>query len=144
MTEVFIIFVLLLLLKLGTSIFLDCINISYVKAHSAEVPEGFREFIDLSTYQQSVEYTVAKTRFGLVNEVYDAVVLALIILTGFLPWLYSELSSFLGYSVWGLMLGLLACSFTSSARVSLPPPCYPCGSMLYICVSMVYVGKHGV
>jgi STE24 endopeptidase len=108
MSEVLIIFVLLLLLKSGTSILLDWINIRYVKAHSAKVPAGFREFIDLPTYQQSVEYTIAKTRFGLVNEVYDALVLALIILTGFLPWLYSELSDFLGYSIWGQALVLFS------------------------------------
>lgn len=108
MNEVLIIFVLLLSLKLGTSILLDLINLGYVKARSAEVPEGFREFIDLPTYRKSVEYTVARTRFGLVNEVYDTFVLAFVILTGFLPWLYSGLSSFLGYGVWGQALVLFS------------------------------------
>ena len=120
MSEVLIIFVLLLVLKLGTSILLDFINLRYVKVCSSEVPEGFREFIDLPTYQKSVEYTVAKTRFGLVNEVYDALVLAVVILTGFLPWLYSGLSGFLGYGVWGealvlflvvVLLGILSLPF---------------------------------
>jgi STE24 endopeptidase len=120
MNEVLIIFVFLLLLKLSASILLDLVNLKYVKAHSVEVPEGFREFIDLPTYQKSVEYTIAKTRFGLVNEFYDATVLAVVILTGFLPWLYSGLSDLLGYGVWGqalvlfsiiLILGLLSLPF---------------------------------
>ena len=108
MTEVFIIFVLLLLLKLGTSILLDIVNLSYVQAHSAEVPKGFREFIDLTTYQKSVEYTMAKTRFGMVHEVYDALILAMVILTGLLPRLYFELSGFLGYGIWGQALVLIS------------------------------------
>ncbi|MGK0309900.1 MAG: STE24 endopeptidase [Lentimonas sp.] len=108
MNEVLIIFVILLLLKSGTGVLLDLINLRYVKAHSTEVPEGFREFIDLPTYQKSVEYTMAKTRFGLVNEVYDTLILAAVILTGFLPWLYSGLSGSLGYSFWGQALVLFS------------------------------------
>lgn len=120
MNAVLTIFVFLLLLKLATSIMLDLLNLKYVKAHSAEVPEGFREFIDLPTYQKSVEYTIAKTRFGLVNEVYDALVLAVVIVTGFLAWLYSGLSDLLGYGISGqalvlfsvvMLLGLLSLPF---------------------------------
>ncbi len=107
MNTILIFFTLLLLLKLGTSIFLDWINLKYVKAHAAEVPEGFRDFIDPSTYAKSVEYTIAKTRFGIVTEVYDSLILALVVLSGFLPWLYSGLSGFLGYEVWGQALILL-------------------------------------
>ena len=106
MNEILITFILLLLLKVGAGIFLDLINLNYVKAHSAEVPESFRGFMDLPTYQKSVEYMLAKTRFGLVNEVYDAVILAGIILSGFLPLLYSGLSNSLGYGVWGQALVL--------------------------------------
>ena len=106
MNEVLIIFALLLSLKLGTSIVLDGINLIYVKAHASKVPEGFHDFIDLPTYQKSVAYTIAKTRFGVLNDLYDAVVLAAVIFTGFLPWIYSGLSSFLGYSIWGQVLVL--------------------------------------
>lgn len=106
MNEILYIFVFLLLLKLWASIFLDFINLKYAAARSTEVPEGFREFIDFPTYQKSVEYTIAKTRFGMVSEIYDSLLLALVILTGFLPWLYSGLSGMLGYGVWGQALVL--------------------------------------
>ena len=120
MNEVLSVFVFLLLLKLGVSVLLDFINLRYVKAHSAEVPESFRDFIDSATYQKSVEYTIAKTRFGLVSEVYDTLMLAVVILAGFLPWLYSGLSGLLGYGLWGqalvlflvvTLLGLLSLPF---------------------------------
>ncbi len=107
MNDVLIIFVFLLSLKLGTSIFLDLINLRHVKAHASKVPESFRDFIDLPTYRKSVEYTIAKTRFGIVNEVYDALILTVVILNGILPWLYSGLSGLLSYSVWGQALVLL-------------------------------------
>lgn len=108
MNEVLTLFVILLLLKLGTSVLLDFINLGHVKAHSAEVPVAFRGFIDMPTYQKSVDYTMARTRFGMVNEIYDAAVLAVIILTGFLAWLYSAMSGLLGYSIWGQALVLFA------------------------------------
>ena len=107
MNDVLIIFVFLLSLKLGASIFLDLINLRYVRAHASKVPESFRDFIDLPTYRKSVEYTIAKTRFGIVNEVYDALILTVVILNGILPWLYSGLSGLLSYSVWGQALVLL-------------------------------------
>lgn len=101
MNLILITFVCLLVLKLVTGIVLDLINMRHARAASSEVPESFRDFIDLPTYQKSIDYTVAKTRFGLVNEVYDALILAVVLLAGILPWLYHALSGVLGYGVWG-------------------------------------------
>ena len=106
MNSVLIIFLVLLVLKLAAGIFLDQINMSYVKARFAEVPESFREFIDLSTYQKSINYTIAKTRFGIVNDVYDSLVLAAVIFLGVLPLLYSGLSGLFGFGIWGQALVL--------------------------------------
>ncbi|MGJ8649996.1 MAG: M48 family metallopeptidase [Opitutaceae bacterium] len=101
MNLILITFICLLVLKLVTGIVLDLINMRHARAASSEVPESFRDFIDLPTYQKSIEYTVAKTRFGIVNEVYDALILAVVLIAGFLPWLYNALSGVLGYGVWG-------------------------------------------
>ncbi|MGJ8653252.1 MAG: M48 family metallopeptidase [Opitutaceae bacterium] len=108
MNTILITFIALLILKLVTGIILDCINMRHARAQSAEVPECFRDFIDLPTYQKSIEYTDAKTRFGIVNDLYDAVVLALVLLLGVLPFLYSSLSGLLGYGVWGQSVVLFA------------------------------------
>lgn len=101
MNLILITFVCLLVLKLVTGIVLDLINMRHARAASSEVPESFRDFIDLPTYQKSIQYTAAKTRFGIVNEVYDALILAVVLIAGFLPWLYNALSGVLGYGVWG-------------------------------------------
>ena len=38
---------------------------------SRQVPESFRDFMDAESYAKSIEYTMAKTRFGIVNDLYD-------------------------------------------------------------------------
>ena len=99
-------FIALLILKYATSTILDVLNMRHVNNKSAEVPETFRDFIDLPTYQKSVAYTVSKTRFGLVNDLYDTIILAVVVLSGLLPWLYSALSTVFGFGTWGQALVL--------------------------------------
>ncbi len=106
MNTLLIAFVFLLILKLGASIVLDLLNLRYAQARSAEVPESFRDFMDLPTYRKSVEYTAAKTRFGIVSDLYDAAVLAAVLLLGILPWFYELFTAWFGLGVWGQALGL--------------------------------------
>ena len=106
MNTILIAFVALLVLKYATSTILDVINMRHVKCQSAAVPESFRDFIDLPTYQKSIDYTVAKTRFGLVSDVYDTLILAVVVLSGLLPWLYAGLSAVCGFGLWGQALVL--------------------------------------
>ena len=101
MNTILVTFVCLLLLKLIVGIVLDCINMRHARRQSAEVPDAFKDFIDLPTYQKSIEYTEAKTRFGLVSELYDAAILAAVLLLGVLPWMYGTFSGAFGYGVWG-------------------------------------------
>ncbi len=101
MNIILITFVCLLALKLVTGMVLDWINLRHAQSQASEVPEGFRDFIDLPTYQKSIKYTVAKTRFGMLNELYDSAILAAVLLLGILPWLYTSLTSVLGTGVWG-------------------------------------------
>jgi len=106
MNLILLTFLFLLLLKLVTSLVLDWINVRHAQSMSAEVPASFRDFMDLPTYQKSIEYTQAKTRFGMVNDLYEAAVLAAILVLGVLPWFYASLSGYLGYGVWGQSLVL--------------------------------------
>ncbi|MEM8868721.1 MAG: M48 family metallopeptidase, partial [Verrucomicrobiota bacterium] len=50
--------------------------------------------------------TVAKTRFGMLSDIYDAGILALVILSGFLALLYGSLSDVFGENLWGQALVL--------------------------------------
>ena len=110
MNTILIAFIALLILKYATSTLLDVLNLGYVQRQSEAVPPGFIDFIDLPTYQKSIEYTVAKTRFGLVSDFYDSMILAVVVLSGLLPWLYTSLSATFGFGIWGqaLVLFLIA------------------------------------
>lgn len=120
MNTVLVIFVLLLILKLVTSIVLDLLNLRHAQARAGKVPESFRDFIDLPTYQKSIEYTAAKTRFGIVSDLYDAAILAAVLLLGVLPWFYELFSGWFGVGIWaqalvlfliGLVLGIPSIPF---------------------------------
>jgi STE24 endopeptidase len=110
MNTILIAFIALLILKYATSTLLDVLNLGYVQRQSGAVPPGFSDFIDLPTYQKSIEYTVAKTRFGLMSDFYDSIILAVVVLSGLLPWLYTSLSATFGFGIWGqaLVLFLIA------------------------------------
>lgn len=110
MNTILIAFIALLILKYATSTLLDLLNLGYVKRQAEAVPQGFSDFIDMPTYQKSIEYTVAKTRFGLVSNFYDSIILAVVVLSGLLPWLYASLSAIFGFGIWGqaLVLFLIA------------------------------------
>src|SRR5580692_10505428 len=64
---------------------LDHLNRRSVLAHSGTVPESFKDTIDAPTYAKSVEYTLAKARFGAIETTFDTVVLAVVLFSGLLP-----------------------------------------------------------
>ena len=106
MTPILLVFFGLLAVKLGISISLDVLNLRDSKSQAGEVPEAFRDFIDPPDYHKSIEYTVAKTRFGIVNDLFDAAVLVVVLCAGILAWIYGGLSGAFGYGVWGQALVL--------------------------------------
>src|SRR5690606_18775160 len=70
-------------------LFLERLNRREVLAHSHSVPEAFRAMIEPAAYRKGVEYTLAKSRLTRFELVFDAVLLAVILFSGVLPWLYS-------------------------------------------------------
>lgn len=110
-------FIVLLLLKTFAELTLSLLNRSEVLAHKDEIPEVFRGFIDQSTYEKSVQYTLAKNTFGIIENIYDAVILGLIVLSGFLAWVFYSLQSILGTSLWAqsftlIVMGIIFSLFT--------------------------------
>ena len=62
-------------------------QISHVARHRDAVPDAFSDSIDLATHQKAADYTIARTRFGLITGVYAAAVLLLLTLGGGLEWI---------------------------------------------------------
>jgi STE24 endopeptidase len=110
---------ILILVRRLAEWWLDRLNQRHVLAHSAEVPLAFRDFIDEPTYRRSVEYTLAKSRFGRVTDVFDTVVLVVVLFSGVMPYTFNLFSSTFGESVWA-MAGFLFVAGMALSVVGLP------------------------
>ncbi len=86
---------ILILGRLAGSLWLSALNRSEVSRHADAPPPAAAAVMDGPTYSKAVAYTLARSLFGGVTEVFDAVVLAAAVLTGALPALYR------GVSGWG-------------------------------------------
>ena len=114
-----IIALVLILARAIAELLLSRLNERHVRAHTSEVPPAFREMIDDTTYRRSVDYTLAKSRFGDVVTVYDTALLILILSTGVLPWAFGKFTAAFGTSVWA-MAGFLFAAGVALSIISLP------------------------
>src|SRR5947207_9454565 len=102
-----IIALLLILARAIAELWLSRLNQRHVCAHANEVPRAFRELIDDATYRRSVEYTLAKSRFGDVANVFDTALLAAVLFSGVLPWAFGRFIATFGTSTWAMAGSLL-------------------------------------
>ena len=91
----------LIALKTIAEVWMDLLNRRQVKAAAGEIPAAYRDFIDKPTYDKSVDYTLAGNKFGILQTVYESAVLALVLFSGVLPFLWQGLSHTFGSGVWG-------------------------------------------
>ncbi|HAT31661.1 MAG TPA: peptidase M48 [Janthinobacterium sp.] len=85
-----ILFVSFLVLTLIARFWLASRHIRHVLAHRAAVPAEFAEKIPLAAHQKAADYTVAKTKYGLLALVVNSAVLIGFTLLGGLQWLSIE------------------------------------------------------
>jgi STE24 endopeptidase len=93
-----IIALVLILARAVTELWLSRLNQHHVRAHANEVPPVFHGIIDEKTYRRSVDYTLAKSRFGNIVNVFDTVMLTAVLFSGLLPWAFGRYSMSLGTS----------------------------------------------
>ena len=94
------VFIILLILNSIKSLVLDILNAQNIRLNKDKIPEAYRGVMDDETYAKSVAYSLEKSRFSIITSLYGAVVLAVVILAGFLPWLWNILEGFWGSSLW--------------------------------------------
>jgi len=111
-----IIALVLILARAIAELWLSRLNQRHVYAHEDEVPPAFRGMIDEATYRRSVDYTLAKNRFGDITGVFDTLVLIAVLFSGVLPWAFGRFSASFGRSIWA-MAGFL---FLVGIALSLP------------------------
>ena len=80
----------LILIRYFFELWLDGVNAAHVRKHSAEVPESFRETMDAVTYKKSVQYTLAKARFGTISDSYSTAALCALLFSGLLASLIAQ------------------------------------------------------
>jgi STE24 endopeptidase len=71
----------------ATRLWLSQRQIRHVRAHRDAVPGMFAEAIPLAAHQKAADYTVAKSRLGIVDTLLDAAILLVLTLGGVLQWL---------------------------------------------------------
>ena len=98
----------LILLRYFFELWLDGVNAAHVRKHADEVPEAFREIMDAATYKKSVQYTLAKARFGTVSDSYSTAILCALLFSGLLASLFAQVVERAGQSEWGLAIALWA------------------------------------
>ena len=128
MTPFAIIALVLILARAITEVWLSQLNQRHVRAHANEVPIAFRGVIDDATYRRSIDYTLAKSRFGHIADVFDTVVLIVVLFSGVLPWAFERFTASFGTSIWamagflfviGIALSILGLPFAWYAQFKL-------------------------
>jgi len=114
-----VIALVLILARAITELWLSRLNQRYVCAHANEVPNAFRELIDEVTYRRSVDYTLAKSRFGNIANVFDTALLVAVLFSGVLPWAFGKFIASFGTSTWA-MAGFLLVIGVCSSIAALP------------------------
>jgi STE24 endopeptidase len=106
---------ILILARAITELWLSRLNQRHVLAHANEVPPAFHGFIDETTYRRSVDYTLAKSRFGDIANLFDAMLLIAVLFSGVLPWAFGRFSKTFGTSI----LAMAAFPFVAVTALSI-------------------------
>jgi STE24 endopeptidase len=98
----------LILARLAAELWLAALNRRHVLAHAGKIPPAFQGIIDEPTYQKSIAYTLAKGRFGNIEDIYSTAILLIALFCGVLPWALRQFSHALGQSAWAMAAFLFA------------------------------------
>jgi len=82
-----ILFISALLSNLAIKFWLAYRQLDHVAAHRAEVPAAFRGKVDLAAHQKAADYTRALVRLGVLNVLFDTILLLGFTLGGGIQWL---------------------------------------------------------
>lgn len=93
--------------RLAAQLVLAELNRREVSRHAAKPPAAVAAMVDAETYRRSVAYTLAKNRFGVVSLIFDALVLALVLASGVLPWLFAKVAVWAPAAKWDDALFIL-------------------------------------
>lgn len=105
--------------RLAAQLVLAELNRREVARHADNPPPAVAAMVDAETYRRGVAYTLAKNRFGVLSLVFDAGVLALLLASGVLPWLFGNIAAWAPAARWDDALFILAATMLAGL------PCLP-------------------
>lgn len=97
----------LMIARLAAQLVLEALNRSEVKLHAGVLPGALTGVMDEATFAKAADYTLAKSRFGSLEMIYEAVVLALAVFSGLLPWLWARFDALAPGAAWSGSLFLV-------------------------------------
>lgn len=105
-----------LLTTLALKLWLAARQVRHVALHRAQVPAAFAERITLFAHQRAADYTIARTRLGIVDMMIGAVVVVGLTLLGGLQWLHLTLLELMPQAgLWRQLLLIGVVALVSSA-----------------------------
>jgi len=108
----------------ATRLWLAQRQVSHVRAHRDAVPATFAEAIPLAAHQKAADYTVAKSRLGILDVLINAATLLILTLGGVIQWLSDAWASLLQPGAVAHGTALLLSIFFLQALVGLPTTAY--------------------
>lgn len=114
-----VLFIVFLALTVSLQCWLSTRQLRHVSRHRAAVPAEFAEKISLDAHQKAADYTIAKTKFGLLSLFVSVLVLVAFTLFGGLQLLSVSLYKYLGDGM-SYQLSLLAAFALISGALDLP------------------------
>ncbi len=97
----------LMIARLAAQLGLEALNRAEARRRAGAVPAALAGVMDAPTYARSIDYTLAKSRFASVELVCDAVVLAAVVFSGLLPWLWARFDALAPGAAWSGALFLV-------------------------------------
>jgi STE24 endopeptidase len=104
---VFTVVVGLVVAKLLAELILAGLNRAEVRRHAAQAPAAVAAIMDADTYRKSVDYTLAKNRFGVWSMIFDTGVLVLALSSHVLPQLFGDVAAWSPAGKWDDALFIL-------------------------------------
>ncbi len=105
--------------RLAAQLGLSALNRREVLRHAGNPPPAVAAMVDAETFRRSTDYTLAKNRFGVVSLIFEALVLALVLGSGILPWLFAHMAAWAPAAKWDDALFILAAAMLAGVP-SLP------------------------
>jgi STE24 endopeptidase len=106
-------FLIVYILQTVFSLWLEYRNRNYLKEKGRSVPQVFEGFIDQQKLDQSRAYTLENSRFSVEEDLFSEIILLIILLSGFLPYLDHLASGWRLPFVWAGLFFFLVPGFIS-------------------------------